>query len=86
MAEYLGIVNGNVQRLMALVNDLLDLSRIGFGRIQLKSEAVDLKEAVSTLVGTLRHKIEERRQSLAVTADAEATAVTPGTGSRWFRC
>jgi PAS domain S-box-containing protein len=38
--EYLGIVKSNVDRLVALTNDLLDISRIESGRIQLNLEPV----------------------------------------------
>ena len=64
VAEYLGIVLSNAERLVALVNDLLDLSRIESGRIQLKSEAVDLNEIVKTVVDTMQQKIKEKEQSL----------------------
>ena len=73
--EYLGIVHSNAERLVALVNDLLDLSRIESGRIQLKSEAVDLNEVVKTVVDTMQQKIKEKGQSLAVSVDPAATGV-----------
>ena len=73
--EYLGIVHSNAERLVALVNDLLDLSRIESGRIQLKSEAVDLNEIVKTVVDTMQQKIKEKGQSLAVSVDPAATSV-----------
>jgi PAS domain S-box-containing protein len=75
VAEYLGIVHSNADRLVALVNDLLDLSRIESGRIQLKSEVVDLSQVVRTVVVTMQPKIQEKRQSLAVQVDPAATQV-----------
>jgi PAS domain S-box-containing protein len=76
MREFLGIVLSNADRLVALVNDLLDLSRIESGRIQLKSETVDLDEVVQTVASTMRQKLKEKQQSLAVTVDPAATYVT----------
>ncbi len=76
VAEYLGIVYSNAERLVALVNDLLDLSRIESGRIQLKSETVDLNEIVGIVVTTMQPKIAEKQQSLTVTIDPAATTVT----------
>jgi signal transduction histidine kinase len=75
VAEYLGIVDSNAERLMALVNDLLDLSRIESGRIQLKSEPVDLSEVVKTVVVTMQPKVQEKGQSLAVSVDPAAVSV-----------
>jgi PAS domain S-box-containing protein len=71
--EYLDIVFKNAERLVALVNDLLDLSRIESGRIQIKSEPVDLNEIVQTVVVSLQQKIREKEQSLAVDIDPQAT-------------
>jgi DNA-binding response OmpR family regulator/two-component sensor histidine kinase len=73
--EFLGIVFGNAERLVALVNDLLDLSRVESGRIQLKSETVDLDEIVQTVVATMEQKIEEKGQSLSVGIDPTAKSV-----------
>jgi signal transduction histidine kinase len=72
VAEYLGIVDSNAERLMALVNDLLDLSRIESGRIQLKSEPVDLDAVVRDVVITMQQKIQEKGQTLEVRVDPAA--------------
>ena len=73
--EYLGIVFNNAERLVALVNDLLDLSRIESGRIQIKSEPLDLNEIVQTVVVSLQQKIREKEQSLTVDVDPQATQI-----------
>jgi PAS domain S-box-containing protein len=73
--EYLGIVYNNAERLVALVNDLLDISRIESGRIQLKSEMVDLGAVVQSVVATMQQKIKEKRQTLAVNVDPAAAQV-----------
>ena len=73
--EYLEIVFKNAERLVALVNDLLDLSRIESGRIQIKSEPLDLNEIVQTVVVSLQQKIREKEQSLTVDIDPQATQV-----------
>ena len=73
--EYLSIVFSNAERLVALVNDLLDLSRIESGRIELKSEPVDLAEVVKVVTLTMQHKIQEKRQSLEIAVDPAATNV-----------
>jgi PAS domain S-box-containing protein len=73
--EYLGIVFSNAERLVALVNDLLDISRVESGRIQLKSEAVDLNEIVQTVVTTMRQSLKEKDQNLSLDIDPAATSV-----------
>lgn len=75
VAEYLGIVHSNADRLVALVNDLLDLSRIESGRIQLRSEPVDLSQAVETVVATMQPKIQEKGQALTVSVEEAAINV-----------
>jgi PAS domain S-box-containing protein len=74
MQEYLGIVLSNADRLVTLVNDLLDISRIESGRVQLKSEAVDLDEIVGTVVATMQQKIKEKGQTLTVDVEPAATS------------
>jgi CheY-like chemotaxis protein/two-component sensor histidine kinase len=73
--EYLGIVFSNAERLVALVNDLLDISRIESGRVQLKDEPVDLNEVVQAVVATMQHSINQKEQNLAVEIDPAATDV-----------
>ena len=73
--EYLRISYNNAERLVALVNDLLDMSRIESGRIQLKSEAMDLNQVVQTVVLSMQQSIKEKGQSLSVDISPEATSV-----------
>jgi PAS domain S-box-containing protein len=74
--EYLGIVYNNAERLVALVNDLLDLSRIESGRIRIKSEPVNLEAIVQSVVDTMKQKIKEKQQSLTVKIDPASTSVS----------
>jgi signal transduction histidine kinase/DNA-binding response OmpR family regulator len=67
--EYLEIVKSNADRLVALVNDLLDISRLESGRVQLKLEDVDLAEVVAIVTRTLSEMISAKHQSLAVDVD-----------------
>jgi PAS domain S-box-containing protein len=60
------IIDRQTQHMTRLVDDLLDVSRITSGRIELKSEAVDLNEVAVQAVETSRPAIEERRHRLVV--------------------
>jgi PAS domain S-box-containing protein len=65
-AEYLQIVKQNADRLVTLINDLLDVARIESGRIKLKIEPIDLGAIVASVVATLRPLVEGKDQSLSV--------------------
>ncbi len=65
--EFLEIVKQNGDRLVGLINDLLDLSRIESGRVQLRKDPVDLDEAIDHAVDTAKTLIEAKKQTLSVT-------------------
>ena len=56
--EFLGRISQQVARLTTLVNELLDLSRIESGAIELHPEAVDLAAIVAEAASLLRTKTE----------------------------
>jgi PAS domain S-box-containing protein len=55
-----------VQHMTRMVDDLLDVSRITRGKIELRKEVVDLASVVSRTVETSRPLIEDRHQELTV--------------------
>jgi len=63
--EYLGIVKSNVDRLMALINDLLDIARIESGRVQLKVEQVDLADLIKLVGQSMRPLVQGKDQTLS---------------------
>jgi PAS domain S-box-containing protein len=64
--EFLQIVKNNADRLVTLINDLLDISRIESGRIELRRKPIDLRKLVQGAAATLRPQIEARRQTLTL--------------------
>jgi signal transduction histidine kinase/CheY-like chemotaxis protein len=60
------VLGRQVAHLTRLIDDLLDISRITMGRIALRRERVDLADAVSRALETIRPLVDERRQSLVV--------------------
>ncbi len=59
-----------VQHMARLLDDLLDVSRISRGRIELRKEAVDVAAVISRTVEAVRPLIEERRHELTVSLPA----------------
>jgi PAS domain S-box-containing protein len=51
--RFLGIIKGNTDRLTALINDLLDISRIETGRVRFEPKSVQLGDIVSDVIEAL---------------------------------
>jgi signal transduction histidine kinase len=67
--QFLEVVLSNTQRLNILVNDLLDVSRIEAGKIDLSLQPVRLQELVTTVVADQRQHAEEQGKPLTFTVD-----------------
>lgn len=64
--EFLGIIKSNVDRLVGLTDELLDISRIESGRLELRSEPIDLNVVIELVLGTLRPLIVAKNQTIEV--------------------
>jgi PAS domain S-box-containing protein len=73
--EFLDIVKNNSDRLVLLVNDLLDVSRIEAGRINLRVQPVDLAGCIDEVATSLRPLMEQKRQSLRLELSADLPQV-----------
>jgi len=62
--EFLEIVKNNADRLVMLVNDLLDVSRIEADRINLRLTSVELGGPIQEVATALRPLMEQKGQSL----------------------
>jgi len=60
------IVERQVRHLVRLVDDLLDVSRIARGKIELRRESVDAADIVASAVEAVSPLLEERQHHLAV--------------------
>jgi signal transduction histidine kinase/DNA-binding response OmpR family regulator len=65
------VISRQVEQLVRLVDDLLDISRISGGKIQLRKEPVDLASVVTRAVETSRPLIDARKHELTVSFPAE---------------
>ena len=71
------MIERQVEHLTRLVDDLLDVSRITRGKIQLQVEPLDLEAIVSGAVETSRPMIDARRHELHVTPARRSRCASP---------
>ncbi|HZO28461.1 MAG TPA: sensor histidine kinase [Chloroflexota bacterium] len=73
--RFLTIVNENSERLLVLITDLLDLSRMEAGRLSLNLVAVDPGEVIRDVADALRPLIDSKSQSLELDLPDDLPAV-----------
>jgi signal transduction histidine kinase/ActR/RegA family two-component response regulator len=69
------VISRQVKHMTSLVDDLLDVSRVTRGLVQLEKEYMDIKAAVSSAVEQARPLIEARHHNLTVRTDATYSTV-----------
>ena len=74
-SSFLDIISSSVDRMDALVQDLLDISRIETGRMKLVLEPVRLVTVVDEVVRLLRHEFETRDQTLSISVPSDLPSV-----------
>ncbi|NVM77166.1 signal transduction histidine kinase [Duganella sp. SG902] len=60
------VIERQTRHLVALVDDLLDVSRVAQGKIQLRRQVVEMIEVVTRAIETASPLIEQKRHTLAV--------------------
>lgn len=69
-ARILELMDRQVKQMVHLVNDLLDISRISTGKIDLKSETVDLHTVLAMAIEASEHLFVQRQQAFTRTLAA----------------
>jgi PAS domain S-box-containing protein len=82
----IGMIKRQAAHLTRLVDDLLDVSRITQGRIQLRRKPVDLAGVVTQALETVEPQLRERQQRLAVTALSYEPLYVSGDFARLVQC
>jgi signal transduction histidine kinase len=70
----LGVMNRQLDHMVRLIDDLLDVSRISRGLLELKRDDVDLEDVIDTAIDASRAFFARKHQDLVVN-------VTPGIGA-----
>ncbi len=73
--EFLEIVQSNSDRLVALINDMLDISRIEAGRITLNPEEIEISSAIEGAIAALRPLIEDKRLQIQTELVEDPTVI-----------
>jgi signal transduction histidine kinase len=69
--EFVDIINQNTKRLIDLINNLLNLSKIEAGRVELKKEPLDLEKTVHGVIHNFRSLLADKRLVIKVVPPAE---------------
>ncbi|HPD76373.1 MAG TPA: ATP-binding protein [Methanoregulaceae archaeon] len=72
--KQLGMVSESAEHLLALINDVLDISKIEAGQLTLASEPVDIAAVIDKVVRTMQPLADKKRLALERT-------VAPGSGT-----
>jgi PAS domain S-box-containing protein len=74
--EYLGDILTSGRHLLQLINDVLDLSKVEAGKMELSPEAFRLDEAIDEVCAVARAIAQKKRIEIRVVVDAELATVT----------
>jgi len=71
-SRFIEVIKNNADRLSILVNDLLDISRIESGRVQLEMRAIHLREVAQAVIDNLRGRMDEDHKPMRLVTDLPA--------------
>ncbi len=74
-AEYLHDIFGSGRHLLSLINDILDLSKIEAGRMELELASIELPSVIGAALTLVHERAERRGIALSVSVDARVGAL-----------
>ena len=66
LKEHLEQINISSKHLLGLINDVLDISKIEEGKLELSNETFDLKATLESIIGTVKPGADAKQQTLEV--------------------
>jgi PAS domain S-box-containing protein len=66
IANDVGKIESNARHLLGLINDVLDLSKVESGKMEVYAETFDAAEMVRTVAATVQGLVEKKRNTLVV--------------------
>ena len=73
--EFLDIIKTSTDRLVELINELLDISRIEAGRVELKRKALDLPRLIHQVADAMLPQLRTKQQHLTLDLASDLPAV-----------
>ncbi len=64
--KQLGMVQGSARHLLALINDVLDISKIEAGQLEVRAEPFDVRASLEKVAGLVKPLAEKKRLALRV--------------------
>jgi signal transduction histidine kinase len=80
--KFVGIIHSEAERLTRMINDLLDLSKIEAGRLELHSKSLELEPVFSRALGTSHPLLEEK--GIVVESVIEAALLPVQADADWL--
>lgn len=68
--ELLGVIRRNGEHLLELINDILDISKVESGRVELRIDRVPVRQLLHELMETMRPHAEEKGLQLVLNIDS----------------
>jgi PAS domain S-box-containing protein len=70
--RFLEVIKSNTERLTVLVNDLLDVSRIEAGRVNLSFQSLNLDELAQEILQSYTQRAREENKAISISSDVPA--------------
>ena len=80
--RYLNAIKNSSENLLVIINDVLDLSKLEAGRMELEKIPFKLDDILNTVYSTLRYKAEEKGLHFNISKDANVSNYLLGDPSR----
>lgn len=74
--DYVKDIHASGTHLLTIINDILDLSKVEAGQIQLASETVDLQQVLEAAITLVRNRAEQGGVTVAALADSDLPVIT----------